>query len=623
MILTSSAPASAAEGESLAEASLRIQASPFQFGREWHNSFAKLPESSYAITALAGGNIVAVGSRVEQKVQITIGPILTCFDRNGNQIWRKVYSIFPEDIYVTLTPTGDGGFVAAGFTHKEKGALEGIEGIEGIEDIGNIGDIGGIGGIDNLDELKGMVETDGVAARFDRDGNVLWRKTFGGMAFDEFASVVAAGDGGFTVAGMRDAVMPLDKRQMRPWLIKLDALGNPQWETIYGTNREVTFSEVILCADGGFAVAGKAAQHKYSATAEPTLVNADFLLSKFDRNGKLIWTKTRNLKKDESFFSLLQTADGGFVAAGYTTPKDEDSSTSIITSFDPSGALRWSKYYGGSENSIIYSLARGADGSIVALGNSTSLNKDMEGKRPFLEKGASANTRDKRDWDYSAYVIKIDESGRKLWSSFFDNASYFNIVPHGSGGYVFLGIYNRASGGAASTLSKIPENLPAIGAISPGVCTGKAINPLPAVMFRGKTLKRNVDYTLSWANNLLPGFGSVTIRGKGAYTGVKTAYFRILPAITGGLTVKTGQKQMLVTWKKAAPNTVVEYQLRYRAKGDGGWRYRVVSGTQNAFLLKKLSTGRQYEIQVRGRKLDTGLLLAGSWSNVLTSGKVR
>ena len=53
------------------------------------------------------------------------------------------------------------------------------------------------------------------------------------------------------------------------------------------------------------------------------------------------------------------------------------------------------------------------------------------------------------------------------------------------------------------------------------------------------TLTENVDYTLSYANNILPGTASVTITGKGAYSGTTTLPFTIAddPTITADVRI--------------------------------------------------------------------------------------
>ena len=57
--------------------------------------------------------------------------------------------------------------------------------------------------------------------------------------------------------------------------------------------------------------------------------------------------------------------------------------------------------------------------------------------------------------------------------------------------------------------------------------TGKAIRPLVNVKLENVTLKENVDYTISYANNTKEGIASITITGKGKYVGTKKVTFQI------------------------------------------------------------------------------------------------
>ncbi|MBR4513489.1 MAG: hypothetical protein IKO61_01180, partial [Lachnospiraceae bacterium] len=55
--------------------------------------------------------------------------------------------------------------------------------------------------------------------------------------------------------------------------------------------------------------------------------------------------------------------------------------------------------------------------------------------------------------------------------------------------------------------------------ISTAAYTGKAITPTPVVKLNGKTLKKGTDYTVSYKNNTKVGTATVTITGKGDYSG--------------------------------------------------------------------------------------------------------
>ena len=58
--------------------------------------------------------------------------------------------------------------------------------------------------------------------------------------------------------------------------------------------------------------------------------------------------------------------------------------------------------------------------------------------------------------------------------------------------------------------------------------TGKAITPKPVLEFQNSQLIEGTDYTLSYKNNIYPGTASVTITGKGIYSGTKTLSFQIV-----------------------------------------------------------------------------------------------
>ena len=57
--------------------------------------------------------------------------------------------------------------------------------------------------------------------------------------------------------------------------------------------------------------------------------------------------------------------------------------------------------------------------------------------------------------------------------------------------------------------------------------TGAALKPVPTVKYLDKTLKKGRDYTLAYSNNINPGKGTITIKGKGKYKGTLKKKFTI------------------------------------------------------------------------------------------------
>ena len=95
-------------------------------------------------------------------------------------------------------------------------------------------------------------------------------------------------------------------------------------------------------------------------------------------------------------------------------------------------------------------------------------------------------------------------------------------------------------------------------AISNRKYTGKQIKPAVTVKHGTKTLKAGTDYTVSYTNNINVGTATVTITGKGNYTGKKVIKFRILPRDISGLSYSAIPNQKY-TGKPIKPALVVKY----------------------------------------------------------------
>ena len=67
-----------------------------------------------------------------------------------------------------------------------------------------------------------------------------------------------------------------------------------------------------------------------------------------------------------------------------------------------------------------------------------------------------------------------------------------------------------------------------ISSIAEQAYTGKAVKPTPTVKHGSVALKSGTDYTVSYKNNTNIGTATVTVTGKGSYTGTKSRTFKII-----------------------------------------------------------------------------------------------
>ena len=84
------------------------------------------------------------------------------------------------------------------------------------------------------------------------------------------------------------------------------------------------------------------------------------------------------------------------------------------------------------------------------------------------------------------------------------------------------------------------------------IYTGKAIQPSVTVKKGSGALKAGTDYSVSYKNNTNPGTATVTITGKGKYTGSITKNFKITVTSTKITSLQNTSKGVKITWQKAA-----------------------------------------------------------------------
>ena len=148
--------------------------------------------------------------------------------------------------------------------------------------------------------------------------------------------------------------------------------------------------------------------------------------------------------------------------------------------------------------------------------------------------------------------------------------------------------------------------------------TGKAIKPKVTVKSGKTTLKSGTDYTLTYKNNKNIGTASVTVKGKGRYTGSKTLTFSIVPA-KSKLSVKTNGNKLTFSWDKV--KGAAGYQIYYSV--NGGAYKKLTSTGKTSYSTSKLKlSANSYSFKIRAYKKVSGKTYYGAWTSEVNAGKV-
>ncbi len=145
---------------------------------------------------------------------------------------------------------------------------------------------------------------------------------------------------------------------------------------------------------------------------------------------------------------------------------------------------------------------------------------------------------------------------------------------------------------------------------------GKAKKPAVTVTLNGKTLKKDVDYTVKYSSNTAIGKAKVTVAGKGKYVGIITKSFKILPAKQTIAKITSQKNGFALNWTK--DKNVTGYQIQYDVKSDlkSAKSTYVKSNTTYKKTISGLKTKKTYYVRVRSYKTVGGVKYYGSWSGV-------
>jgi predicted secreted protein len=310
-------------------------------------------------------------------------------DANGVMQWNRTYGGAEDDMTYSLVATSDGGYALAGYT----GSF-------------------GAGGDDFW-----LVKTGAL-------GNMQWNKTYGGPWGDRAYSLVATSDGGYALVGI---TQPFVDASFDSLLVKIDALGNMEWNRTYGGYAMDEAYSLIETSDGGYAVAGY--------TESFGAGSADFWLVKTDALGNMEWNQTYGGAGDYDVArSLVTTPDGGYVIAGTA-----GISGPFLVKTDSFGNMQWSRT-SGTFMTAAYSLVAAFDGGYA-----------LAGSAQFFGAGGS---------DF--WLIKTDASGNKQWNQTYGGAGNeyaSSLVATSDGGYALAGgTSSSGAGGDDFWLVKTNEN---------------------------------------------------------------------------------------------------------------------------------------------------------------------
>ena len=169
-----------------------------------------------------------------------------------------------------------------------------------------------------------------------------------------------------------------------------------------------------------------------------------------------------------------------------------------------------------------------------------------------------------------------------------------------------------------ATLTIKPKSIASVTTtgISNKTYTGKGITQTITVLDGNKTLKVGTDYTVTYGSNVNVGIATITITGKGNYTGTLKRTFEINPKGTTLSKLTAGKKQIKVTWKKQKTQTT-GYEIQYSTNKkfrSGKKTTTIKKNKTTSTTVKKLKGKKKYYVRIRTFKTVNGKKIYSDWS---------
>lgn len=133
-----------------------------------------------------------------------------------------------------------------------------------------------------------------------------------------------------------------------------------------------------------------------------------------------------------------------------------------------------------------------------------------------------------------------------------------------------------------------------------------------------KTLVKDVDYTITYADNQKVGVAGVMVIGKGNFSGSRVMSFKIRPQNTKLKKLVKGKKKLTAKWAKK-DEQVTGYVVMCSRKKDFSSDVKKVRVKKNTkkYTFKKLKSKKKYFVRVRTYKKVAGITYYSDWSNVM------
>ncbi|MDJ1172460.1 SBBP repeat-containing protein [Roseofilum sp. BLCC_M154] len=272
-----------------------------------------------------------------------------------------------------------------------------------VDDFGNVYVVGTTDG--NLDGENAGQE-DAFVAKYDVDGNLLWKKQLGTVAIDETRGITVDETGKVYITGHTFGDLESANQGLSDvFILKLDADGQELLQKQIGSSSDDYATSITVDETGNIYLSGFTGGNLHGTHAG----GYDPWVAKYDANGEPIWSDQFATSSHEGAIDIAIDSLGNTYLIGHTYGalggENAGSQDAFIIKYNAQGVKEWQKQLGTAEYEEGHSLAIDSEDNIYITGNTQgSLGGENQGLQDI-------------------FITKFNPQGDELWQQQFGSIS--------------------------------------------------------------------------------------------------------------------------------------------------------------------------------------------------------
>lgn len=385
------------------------------------HSVVATKNGGYAILGYTQSNNEDITSKTNESFDVW----LLKFSSNDTLEWKKTYGGTKDDRGYNIINTLDNGFLITGFSKSDNGDATNNKGFEDVWAlkidasgtiqwsrtfgflgtdkgftaiqttdggflIGGVLDVTASGGQGNSKSAKRHAGGDYWLLKLNNKGVKEWSKYYGGTFTDTLYGITETENNEFILVGSSDSEdvdIQNNKGTYDFWVVKISSKGHSIWHKNYGGSEIDEARGIVKTNNHNFIIVGDTRSNDKDITKN--YGGADCWILKINADGTILWQKTYGGSSFDVARSIKKM-NNGFLIAGSSRSSDngidnKGQNDAWIFSTNFNGSLNWQITVGGSEIDFLYDAVQLPNNSIIAVGESTSKDKEIPKNKGFSD----------------------------------------------------------------------------------------------------------------------------------------------------------------------------------------------------------------------------------------------